>query len=103
MLDGSANFRAKDVWTYIDVRDAARAFRLSLEVPLQGHHRLLIAARDSWTRDDIREVVSRHYPNLASSVAHLGPNDSLYNTRKAEEVLGFVSQHSWRDVEDLAR
>ena len=103
MLERSGTFRAKDIWTYLDVRDAARAFRLSLEVPLQGHHRLLIAARDSWTRDDIREVVRRHYPKLASSVAHLGPNDSLYNTHRAEAVLGFVPRHSWRDVLDLAR
>jgi nucleoside-diphosphate-sugar epimerase len=101
MLQMSRDIKANDMWTYIDVRDAARAFRLGMEVPLEGHHRLLLAARDSWTRDDIRELVRRHYPELASYVEHLTPESSLYNTSKAEAVLGFVPEYSWRDVAEL--
>ncbi|HEX8236073.1 MAG TPA: NAD(P)-dependent oxidoreductase [Abditibacteriaceae bacterium] len=101
MLRGAGDYKSNDMWTYLDVRDAARAFRLGLEVPLEGHHRLLLAARDSWTREDIRVLVRRHYPNLASFVEHLNAEASLYNTQKAEEVLGFVPQYSWRDVAEL--
>jgi nucleoside-diphosphate-sugar epimerase len=101
MLKHAGDIKSNDMWTYLDVRDAARAFRLGGEVPLEGHHRLLLAARDSWARDDIRVLVRRHYPNPASHVEHLNPEASLYTTRRAEEVLGFVPQHSWRDVPEL--
>jgi nucleoside-diphosphate-sugar epimerase len=101
MLQMSRDIKANDMWTYIDVRDAARAFRLGMEVPLEGHHHFLLAARDSWTPYDIRELVRRHYPELASYVEHLNPDSSLYNTSKAEAVLGFVPEYSWRDVAEL--
>jgi hypothetical protein len=101
MLQHAGDIKSNDVWTHLDVRDAARAFRLGGEVPLEGHHRLLLAALDSWARDDIRVLVRRHYPNPASHVEHLNPEASLYTTRRAEEVLGFVPQHSWRDVPEL--
>lgn len=44
-LQHSANRRAGDLWTYIDLRDAARAFRLAVEAPVEGSHALIIAAR----------------------------------------------------------
>jgi nucleoside-diphosphate-sugar epimerase len=41
--------RSPEFWSYIDVRDTARAFRLSVEAPVEGSHKLIISARDAFT------------------------------------------------------
>lgn len=101
-LENSHKRRGGDLWSYIEVRDCARAFRLAVEKPESGSHVLIINARDSFTTHDIREVVREHFPALADQVADLDPHASLYDTRRAEAVLGFVAEHSWRDVPELA-
>lgn len=100
-LENSNQWRAGDFWTYIEVRDCARAFRLAVERPIEGSHVLIVAARDSYTPYDIRDLVRQHYPSVAQSVDSFGPRDSLYNPQAAEKLLGFVAAHSWRDVPKL--
>lgn len=100
-LEHSNQWRAGDLWTYIEVRDCARAFRLAVEKPIEGSHVVILAARDSYTPYDIRDLVREHYPSVAQDAEKLGPRDSLYNTQCAEEVLGFVAEYNWRDVPEL--
>ncbi|MDF2439151.1 MAG: hypothetical protein JWN98_135 [Abditibacteriota bacterium] len=97
----SADRASRDFWTYVDLRDTARAFRLGVEPLQKGHHVLLITARDTFSAHDIRDLVRRHYPERSAEVEHLQPHDALYNTTRAEEAIGWVAQHSWRDVEAL--
>lgn len=94
--------RSPDLWTYVAVEDCARAFLLAAESPTEGHHRLLLAARDSWLRGDMREAVRRHYPSLAGFLEGVGPHDSLYDTSRAHDILGWQAERSWRDVPELA-
>ncbi len=101
MFEYSNKHKSNEFWTYIDERDTARAFRLGIEADVEGHHCLIISARDSWTPYDIRELVREHYPQFSQSVENLAPDGVLYDTRHAEEVLGFVAQHSWRDVPEM--
>ncbi|HEX8834268.1 MAG TPA: NAD(P)-dependent oxidoreductase [Abditibacteriaceae bacterium] len=101
MLHHGHERRSNDLWTYLEVTDAARAFRLSIEKPLEGHHVLIVAARDSYIAADIREVTRQFYPELASGVENLGPTDSLYDTSLAEATIGFVPEKTWRDVPEL--
>lgn len=95
--------RRNDLWSYIETRDAARAFRLALENAPEGtNNTVIIAARDSFTSLDIRQLVRRHFPALAAQVENHDPAASLYDTRRAEEVMGFVAERGWRDVPELA-
>ena len=95
--------RRNDLWSYIDVRDSARAFRLAIENAVTGTHTTaIIAARDSYTACDIRHLVARHFPALREQVAGLSPSASLYDTSLAEEAWGFVAQHGWRDLPEIA-
>lgn len=95
-------WRSNEFWTYIDLRDTARAFRLSIEAPVEGSHTLLIAARDTFSVHDIRDLIRQHFPNLASFCDHLPhPYTSAYDSSRAEELIGFVPQHHWRDVPEL--
>lgn len=95
-------WRSGELWTYIDSRDTARAFRLSIEAPIEGSHTLLIAARDSFCLPDIRDLIREHYPSLAPFCDRLpDARSSAYDTSRAEELIGFVPKHSWRDVPEL--
>jgi nucleoside-diphosphate-sugar epimerase len=97
----SDDFRT-DLWTYVDVRDVALAFRLALERQEAGTHATaLICARDSFCRRDIREHVKAHLPELAEQVAHLAPDGCLYDLSAAEATFGFVAERSWRDNPEL--
>ena len=99
-LDGDG-YRS-DLWTYIDVRDTARAFRLALENQAEGtHSTALLCARDSFCRRDIREHVRTHLPELAAQVESLAPDACLYRLNRAEEAFGFAAELSWRDVPEL--
>lgn len=93
--------RLNDFWSYIDDRDTARAFRLALENTQGGHHVAIIAARDSLTPHNLRDLVAKHFPGVADQVEKIEPHGSVYDTRVAEEVFGFVAEHSWRDVPEL--
>ena len=95
--------RRNDLWSYIDIQDAARAFRLAIENAAKGTHTTaIIAARDSYTGRDIRDLVRQHFPILTGGVADLAPSDSLYNTQLAESAFGFVAERHWRDFPALA-
>ena len=95
--------RRNDLWSYIEVRDAARAFRLAIENAEEGtNHTLIIAAGDSFTAHDIRHLVRRHFPTLAAQVEYLAPDACLYDTSAAERAIGFTAAHHWRDIAELA-
>jgi len=101
-LGHAFEWRSNDFWAYIAVEDAARAFRLAVESDLTGSHQIVIAARDSFGRGDVREAVARHYPALAGTVQDIGPHAALYSSSRAQELLGFRAERSWRDVPELA-
>jgi nucleoside-diphosphate-sugar epimerase len=94
--------RSPEFWSYIDVRDTARAFRLSVEAPVEGSHKLIISARDAFTPYNVPDLIRRHYPALAEFADTSGPHDTPYDTSRAEELIGFVAEHSWRNVPELA-
>jgi len=95
--------RYSDQWAYIFGEDAARAFRLAIEAPLQGHHLMHIAAEDSYTVHDVRELIRKNLPELADSCEHFDPRQCLYDLKPAREKLGFTGTKSWRDMPELAQ
>ena len=101
-LENSGQHKERDFWSYIDLRDAARAFRLALTAEISGHHTLIIAARDSLTPHNLHDLARLHFPTVPLDTDSVTPHGSFYDTSQAEEVMGFVAQHSWRDESELA-
>jgi nucleoside-diphosphate-sugar epimerase len=95
---------AKNLWSYIDTRDAAEAVRLALEVDLEGHDACFIAAADTFMPTPSRELVSHYYPSTIMREG-FGDHASLLSTAKAERLLGFRPRHSWKSygINDGAR
>lgn len=104
-LERAGQQKNRDLWSYIDRRDAARAFRLAIEKVESGHHVLLLAARDLWghggeTDEGRRARIEQHFPHLLPFLDN-GFDYGKYgfiDTRRAEELLGWESRFHWREA-----
>jgi nucleoside-diphosphate-sugar epimerase len=92
---------ATNLWGYVDVRDAARAFRLGLEANVTGFASFNITANDTLRREPTEELLRTLLPTTEIR-APLPGNTSAWSNARARELLGFVPEHSWRDEEGSA-
>lgn len=98
---GDPASRRWNLWGYIDVRDAALACRLALEVETTGSQNVIIAAADTIMDTPSAELLAAEFPGVEVRRA-LGEFETLLAIDGARELLGFEPQHSWRDeVRDL--
>jgi nucleoside-diphosphate-sugar epimerase len=90
-----ARKRKWNVWSYIDARDAAQAFRLALEVDLKGAEVFIIANADTVMLRDNKGLLAEVFPDVPQK-GSFGPNDSLFSIEKAGRVLKYEPKYSWR-------
>lgn len=89
----------RELWGYIDVRDAARACRLAVEASSRtslGFVPMNIVAADSLVESSIADLVAQHAPEIEVRAA-LPPGRSAFDISRASDVIGWVPEHSWRD------
>ena len=91
-----ARLRKWNLWSYIDVRDAATACRLSLEAPVQGATSFIIAAADTVMNRPTAELLHAVFPDVPLT-REVGEYGSLLSSERARDALGFEPRHSWRD------
>lgn len=89
--------RAKELWNYVDVRDAARACRLSIETEGLGVCALNIAADDTCMDIETEKLLSTYYPDVKDFRENLSGYTSLTSNKKAKELLGWKPLYSWRN------
>lgn len=86
----------RELWGYVDARDAALACRLGLEAPIQGAEVFLITAADSAMHRPMPDLLKQYYPEIPVK-RPIQDYESLFSIEKARELLGYHPQHSWRD------
>ena len=104
-LERAGEQKNRDLWSYVERRDVALAFRLAIEKVESGHHVVLLAARDLWgygaeTEAGARARIERHFPDLAPDLDN-GFDYARYgfiDTRRAGALLGWESRFHWRDA-----
>jgi nucleoside-diphosphate-sugar epimerase len=89
---------AYNIWGWVDVRDAARAFRLGLEADLAGFQPINIVASDTLRREPTEELM-RALVSETEIRAPIPDNASGWSIERARDLLGWVPVHSWRDEE----
>ncbi|MBH0129780.1 NAD(P)-dependent oxidoreductase [Salinibacterium sp. NK8237] len=94
-FDADARQRSWNLWGYIDARDGADAIRLALETSRPGYDVFNIFAADTVMSRPNTELVAEVFPGVEVR-GELGVNTSLTSIAKAERLLGWVPQHSWR-------
>jgi nucleoside-diphosphate-sugar epimerase len=87
---------ARDLWAYLDARDAASAFVAAVERPIDGHKRLFISAADTFAEIETTELVRSAYPRTVIKRALTG-HTTVFDLSEAREVLGFVPKFRWRE------
>jgi nucleoside-diphosphate-sugar epimerase len=80
------------LWSYIDVRDAARVCRLALEANFTGHQAFNICAPDTIMDIPTRELVSRYLAQVKDLREGLHGRSSGYCVAKAQAMLGFTAK-----------
>jgi nucleoside-diphosphate-sugar epimerase len=95
------NFRegGRGFWGYVDIRDAARAVRLAIEVGRRepfGFQPFNIVGRDTLLDEPTEDAIRRLSPEIEIRSALPG-TASAYDTGKAKRMLGWEPLHSFRD------
>jgi nucleoside-diphosphate-sugar epimerase len=86
----------RELWAWLDTRDAAQAVRAVLISGLTGHHVFNIAAPDTVTTVPTAELLARFH-RTTQVRAPLGAFDSLVDCTAARRLLGFEALHGWRE------
>lgn len=85
-------------WGYVDIRDAAYAVRLAIEVAVErpyGFEPFNIVGKDTLIDMPTEEAIRRLDPAIDIRSALPGFT-SAFDTSKAHRILGWEPQHSWR-------
>lgn len=83
---------AAELWTYLDVRDAAKAAWLAVTVPLQGFHKVFVAAPDTLAPYPTADLLRAYHPD-AELRAPMPGRAAPVDTRAAQRLLGFQARH----------
>lgn len=86
----------RNVWGYVDVRDAASACRRAVEADGFGFEAFNIIAADSLSTQPTEALVREYLPGTEIRQALPGTVGG-FDISKAARLLGWVPQHSWRD------
>ena len=84
------------IWNYIDARDAATACRLAIEKDGLGSVKLNIAADDTSMDIPSIDLIKAEFPNVEIR-GEIKGFQTLFNNKKAKEVLGWQPVHTWRN------
>jgi nucleoside-diphosphate-sugar epimerase len=99
LINASDPVSIRELWSYIDRRDAAAACRRALAVR-DGFHALNICATDTLCHTPTSELLARYHPDTEIR-ADLDPHRSPWSTDRAREVIGFVPRWTWRSTAPL--
>jgi nucleoside-diphosphate-sugar epimerase len=85
----------KNLWAVSDARDVACAFRLAVERPVALHEVFNLSGYETCSLLPTPELLARHFPRvpLRRPISGFG---ALISEEKAIRLLGFHTEHLWR-------
>ena len=88
---------ARNLWGYVDVRDAAQACALCLQAENLGFEVFNVTAADTLSAVPTEELIRRYCPGV--EIRHrIEGTESAWSLEKAERILGYHPRYSWRDL-----
>jgi UDP-glucose 4-epimerase len=94
---------AGNYWSYVDIRDVVGLVRVALlgtkDGRIEGHEAFNCVAPDNALGEELTGLMQEFYGSLPEDCAVDG-DASAYSVAKAEAVLGWTPQHSWREAVD---
>ncbi|QAU12843.1 NAD(P)-dependent oxidoreductase [Halorubrum sp. BOL3-1] len=88
-------------WSSVDVRDVAAAVEAAIdpETAIDGHEAVLIVAAENFLGRDTAAAIAAARGELPAE-CDLDGDESVFDCSKAERLLGWEPDHSWRDAHD---
>jgi nucleoside-diphosphate-sugar epimerase len=83
---------AHELWSYLDMRDAATACWLGLTAPVTGAHALYVAAPDTLSPYPTEDLLDRYLPGVPRRAPLPGRRVPI-DTAAAAALLGFTATH----------
>lgn len=94
-----SGFDAANLWSYIDVRDAAAALVAAIDVPYFEHastRAFNVAASDNMNGRITNDLIRTLFPMASTSVLD---DQSLISSLSFEAACGFSPHHSWKEYD----
>lgn len=88
--------RKWNLWSYIDARDGAQAVVRALEYQTPGFDSFVIANHDNVMTRSSADLMAEFFPDTEFRSPVEGTR-SLISSEKAQRLLGWTPQHTWRD------
>ncbi|MFC4737177.1 NAD-dependent epimerase/dehydratase family protein [Bacillus daqingensis] len=85
------------LWSYIDTRDAASAYRLAVEAEGLGSVALNIGADESSMDIESQELMKTCFPNVTDIRQDISGYAPLLDNKKAKRLLNWQPVQNWRD------
>lgn len=84
----------KDLWTYLDLRDAARAAWLSITRPLSGFNVIFLSAPRTLAPQPTEELLAQFHPDVPRRDGKpIASRDTPLDLTRARELLGFEAEY----------
>jgi nucleoside-diphosphate-sugar epimerase len=83
---------ARELWSYLDGRDAARAFALAVERDLPGCHVINVMAPDTLSPEPTADLVARYHQTTERRRPLVG-REVPFDLTRARDILGFEAEH----------
>jgi nucleoside-diphosphate-sugar epimerase len=87
---------ADSLWAYIDARDVAAACLAWLQSDRAGFEAFNVAADDVCVRTPTRQLLARHYGQIADLRGNLADRSGLVSCTKLKQMVGWKPVHNWQ-------
>ncbi len=94
--------RRRNIFAYIDARDLGHMVDRCLRTDGLGYEVFNVANPDSSVGIPSAEVAERFYKGVERR-REMGEWETFYSIEKAQRLLGYAPQHSWRDAFSMER
>jgi nucleoside-diphosphate-sugar epimerase len=97
VLEDDDPWSGRDVlFSYLHIDDATAIARKAVEADYDGHESFWAVASDTTADVPTTDLVSAFFPDVERRVAFQG-HETLFNISKAERLLDWTPDRSWRD------
>ncbi|WP_436926174.1 NAD-dependent epimerase/dehydratase family protein [Halosimplex amylolyticum] len=91
--------RFGNFWSYVDIRDVVSLVRAAIDADFDGHEVFNAFAADNFLGVETTAAIEAGYGEVPDE-CDLSGEESAYSTAKAESMLGWEPEHSWKTAEE---
>ena len=96
--DVDKGYMISNTFQYVDARDISIFVKLAIDDTKLGPFEAFYLSTDTKYTEPTKDIVARRWPFLKEMAKDIPGTEGLISAKKAEKLLGFKPQHSWRDA-----